>query len=1104
MAPRRFTGGDGAAGVGVLVVVRQQRRLGEALVLGGAPSARGGGAVGPSAPLAGTARRKTRGGRGAASREGEEEDEGSDGTSNGPGGYDLSALLAFKERLSDPLGVLAGNWTTNVSMCQWVGVSCSRRRPRIIGLNLGDVPLQGEITPHLGNLSFLRVLNLTSTNLTGSILVDFGRLHRLRILDLSHNTLSDTIPSALGNLTKLEILYLYDNHISGHIPTELQNLHRLKYMGLDSNYLTGPIPRYLFNDTLSLTHIDLFSNFLSGSIPDGVGSMPMLRLLELSKNQLSGPVPPTIFNMSRLEIIGVVNNNLTGPIPSNWSFNLPMLQRIGLDANNFTGPIPSGLASCKQLEEIDLGVNHFSDVVPPWLAKLPRLNFLSIGGNELVGPIPGLLGNLSLLSVLSLAFSNLSGHIPVEPGTLTKLTFLHLGDNQLNGPFPVFIGNLSELTILVLGSNQLTGFVPSTLGNIRPLRTVDIGDNRLQGDLSFLSSLCHCRQLENLLIAINTFTGSIPNYVGNRSTDLLIFDGRNNHLTGGLPTTLSNLTNLRQLRFSNNQLSKVIPTSLMMLKNLEDLYLDMNSISGSIPKEIGELTRLAWLSLSNNELSGSIPDGIGNLTMLGNIFLSNNMLSSTVPTSLFHLGGLIELDLSNNTLNGTLPYDLSHIQDMIVIDISNNLLVGTIPKYINNFTYLATLNLSYNKLEGEIPSGGIFSNITLKSLMGNDELCGLPRLGFLPCQDKSHSTNDDHHYLKFILPAIAVAVGSLAICLYQMTRKKIKRKPNITSPIAYNIISYREIVRATDSFNEDNMLGAGSFGKVFKGQLDDGMVVAIKVLNMQAEQAMRSFDVECQVLRMVRHRNLIRIINICSNLEFKALLLQYMSNGSLDAHLHKEDHPPLGFLRRLEIMLDVSMAMEHLHYCHSGVVLHCDLKPSNVLFDETMTAHVADFGISKLMLGDDNSAVSASMPGTIGYMAPEYASMGKASRKSDVFSYGIMLLEVFTEKRPTCPMFVGHMSLRKWVSEAFPARLVDIVDDRLLQGDTLIRQGVLRNNYTSLACSATCLNEGLLLSIFKLGLTCCNSSPADRMEINDVVVKLKNIKKDCSTFIRAM
>nr|BBF89945.1 putative receptor kinase TRKc [Oryza sativa f. spontanea] len=1049
------------------------------------------------------------------------------GGGNGTGGDDLSALLDFKAQLSDPLGVLATSWTTNASLCRWVGVSCSRRRRRVVELHLRGVPLQGELTPHLGNLSFLRVLDLAAANLTGPIPANLGRLRRLKILDLAHNTLSDAIPSALGNLTKLETLNLYDNHFSGHVPMELQNLYSLRVMALDQNYLT---------------------------VPDSVASLSMLRVLSLPSNQLSGPVPPAIFNMSRLETISIRKNNLTGAIPTNESFNLPMLRKIDLYMNKFTGPIPSGLASCKHLEMISLGGNLFEDVVPAWLATLSQLKSLSLGGNELVGPIPGQLGNLSMLNMLDLSFSNLSGPIPVELGTLSQLTFMSLSNNQLNGTFPAFIGNLSELSHLELAYNQLTGHVPSTIGNnIRHLKHFEIRGNHLHGDLSFLSSLSNSQRLEVLIISENLFTGCIPNSVGNLSTGILEFRANNNRLIGGLPAILSNLTNLRWINFADNQLSKpILPASLMTLENLLGFDLSKNSIAGPIPKEISMLTRLVCLFLSDNKLSGSIPDGIGNLTMLEHINLSNNKLSSIVPTSIFHLNNLILLLLFNNALTGALPSDLSHFQNIDHIDVSDNMLdgqlpnsyayhpmltylnlshnsfrdsipdsfshltnlatldlsynnlSGTIPKYLANFTYLTTLNLSFNKLEGEIPTRGVFSNITLKSLRGNAGLCGSPRLGLLPCPDKSLYSTSAHHFLKFVLPAIIVAIAAVAICLCRMTRKKIERKPDIAGATHYRLVSYHEIVRATENFNDDNKLGAGSFGKVFKGRLRDGMVVAIKVLNMQVEQAMRSFDVECEVLRMVRHRNLIRILSICSNLDFKALLLQYMPNGSLETYLHKEGHPPLGFLKRLDIMLDVSMAMEHLHYHHSEVVLHCDLKPSNVLFDEEMTAHLADFGIAKLLLGDDNSAVSASMQGTLGYMAPEYASMGKASRKSDIFSYGIMLLEVLTGKRPTDPMFVGDMSLRKWVSDAFPARLLDVLDDRLLQGEILIQQGVLQNNDTSLPCSATWANEDLLVAVFELGLMCCSNSPAERMEINDVVVKLKRIRKDYLTCTKAI
>ncbi|XP_047258614.1 probable LRR receptor-like serine/threonine-protein kinase At3g47570 [Capsicum annuum] len=412
------------------------------------------------------------------------------------------------------------------------------------------------------------------------------------------------------------------------------------------------------------------------------------------------------------------------------------------------------------------------------------------------------------------------------------------------------------------------------------------------------------------------------------------------------------------------------------------------------------------------------------------------------------------------------------------LDLSYNNISGIIPMTLEKLQNLKYFNVSINKLYGEILSRGPFKNLLSKFFIYNEALCGSSRFSVPPCPSSSkHRSNRKRLLVLFLLLGIALVFVPITFVFFWIRYRRGKRapqQPDSLSSITRKTISYYELLQATEALSESNLIGSRSFRSVYKGVLRSGTAVAVKVFNLQLDVAFKSFDTECEFLRSLRRRNLIKVITSCSNLDFKALVLEYMPNGSLDKYLCSHNYF-LNIRQRLSIMIDVACALEYLHHGCALPVIHCDVKPSNVLLDEDMVSHVSDFGISKL-LGEDDCDLYTKTLATLGYIAPEYGRDGLVSTKCDVYSYGIMLLETFTRRKPN--EFEGDLTLKQWVSYSLPEAVMDVVDSNLVTSTG--------NRFQK--------EINLVASMMKVALDCCAESPAGRINMKDVVGMLQKIK----------
>ncbi|XP_052136888.1 probable LRR receptor-like serine/threonine-protein kinase At3g47570 [Oryza glaberrima] len=971
-------------------------------------------------------------------------------------GTDRLSLLEFRKAISLDAQQALMSWNDSNYFCSWEGVLCRVKTPhRVISLNLTNRGLEGQISPALGNMTFLKFLSLSSNSFRGEIPLSLGHLHHLESLYLSNNTLQGDIPD-FTNCSNLKSLWLSRNHLVGQFNSNFPP--RLQDLILTSNNITGTIPSSLANIT-SLQRLSIADNSIKGNIPHEFAGFPMLQILYADGNKLAGGFPRAILNISTIVRLGFSSNYLSGEIPSNLFDFLPQIQLFVLDSNLFRGHIPNSLGNASKLQHVDISSNNFTGVIPGTIGKLTELYRLNLEKNQLHArnkqdwEFMSSLANCTGLTLLSISDNCLEGHVPSSLGNLSvQLQLLLLGGNQLSGGFPPGFQYLHNLISISIDSNNFSGVLPEWLGSLQNLQLIGLYNNNFTGIIP--SSLSNLSQLVYLYLHSNQFYGHLPPSLGNHK--------------------------LQQLTIGYNNIQGVIPKEIFKIPSLILIDLSFNNLDGSIPIEVGDAKQLTYLRLSSNKLSGDIPNTLGNCESLEKITLDQNIFSGSIPTTLGNILNLKVLNLSQNNLSGSIPPSLG------------------------NLKLLEELDLSFNHLKGEVPVKGIFKNASAIQIDGNEALCGgVPELhlhacSIIPFDSTKHKQSI---VLKIVIPLASVLSLAMIISILLLLNRKQKRK-SIDLPSfgrKFVRVSYHDLAKATEGFSTSHLIGRGRYSSVYQGKFTDEKVVAVKVFNLETMGAQKSFITECNALRKLRHRNIVPILTACASTssngnDFKALLYEFMPQGDLNKLLHStgaeefngENHGNrITLAQRLSIIVDVADAIEYLHHNNQETIVHCDLKPSNILLDDDMIAHVGDFGLARFKIdfmgsNDSNSIYSTAIKGTIGYVAPEYAAGAEVSTYGDVFSFGVVLLEIFLRKKPTDDMFKDGLDIVKFVEVNFPDRLPQIVDPELLQETHVgIKERVL----------------GCLNSVLNIGLCCTKTSPYERMDMREVAARLSKIKE---------
>lgn len=735
-------------------------------------------------------------------------------------------------------------------------------------------------------------------------------------------------------------------------------------------------------------------------------------------------------NDKRVTRIQIGRQGLKGVLPQNLN-NLTSLQVFEVQGNELTGSLPS-LSGLSSLQSVLVSNNNFSSIPPDFFTGLTSLQDVYLDYNPFSSwSIPESLVSASALQTFSATSANISGIIPDFFGgdSFVGLTNLHLAFNYLEGGLPKSLSGSSIQSLWLNGqmsNSKLTGTI-DVLENMTQLTEVWLHSNAFSGPLPDFSGLT---LLQNLSLRDNEFTGPVPESLVGLSS-LVVVNLTNNFLQG--PTPKFGASVAVDMNDKSNSFCFSHPG--VECDSRVNVLLDVAKSMG-YPKVFAEDWKgndpcVPWLGLTCSDSNVTVV----NFQRMG--------LKGSISPNFSLITSLQRLILANNNLTGTIPPELTSLASLRELDVTYNHLYGKIPAFRSNVIVKTDGNIDIGKDSSSfIPPSGVPSHDTPLSPGGHNNITGSPRSG-----ERKSSTGVVVGSVVGGVCTIFIA-GVLVFCLYRGKRKRSWVQSSNTMVIhprhsgsdhdsvkitvagssvnggaisetyshgssGHNdlhiveagnmVISIQVLRNVTNNFSQENILGRGGFGTVYKGELHDGTKIAVKRMEsgVMSEKGLDEFKSEIAVLTKVRHRHLVALLGYCLDGNERLLVYEYMPQGTLSRYLFhwkEEGLKPLEWTKRLTIALDVARGVEYLHGLAQQSFIHRDLKPSNILLGDDMRAKVADFGLVRLA-PDGKASVVTRLAGTFGYLAPEYAVTGRVTTKIDVYSFGVILMEIITGRR---------------------------------------------------------------------------------------------------------